>query len=211
MRDEVVQTDQGVPWTQVLFRTLGAAVAVTLALFLLSLPTELGQDPPVIQSASLLSKKEIAKIIWQVATRHELDPALLQAVIRVESNFNPMAVSPKGALGLMQLMPDTAASLHVGNPFDPVENIRAGAKQLRYLLNRFQEDLELALAAYHAGEARVSRHQGIPPIKSTEHYVSKVLGYYEGFRASRSETRRDLRVPVQRQPPNPPSNPRRAL
>ncbi|MBP6199975.1 MAG: lytic transglycosylase domain-containing protein, partial [Nitrospira sp.] len=112
-----------------------------------------------------------------------LDPALLQAVIKVESNFNSDAVSSKGAIGLMQLMPLTAAALHVLDPFDPKDNIHAGAALLRRLLNRFDGDLSLALAAYHIGETRVRQTLGTPALPATQLYVERVLGHYHRFRA----------------------------
>lgn len=123
-------------------------------------------------------------IIEHYARWYGLDPALLAAVIQVESSFNPFAVSPKGALGLMQLMPETALSWQVADPMNPSQNIRGGALQLRYLLVRFNDDLELALAAYHAGETRVSRHEGIPPLASTQQYVDRVLDIYRGLQVS---------------------------
>lgn len=123
-------------------------------------------------------------IIQHYARWYGLDPALLSAVIQVESSFNPLAVSEKGALGLMQLMPETALSWQVTDPMNPRQNIRGGALQLRYLLVRFGDDLELALAAYHAGETRVSRYEGIPPITSTQQYVERVLDIYRGLQVS---------------------------
>lgn len=123
-------------------------------------------------------------IIQHYARWYGLDPALLSAVIQVESAFNPFAVSEKGALGLMQLMPETASSWQVADPMNPRQNIRGGALQLRYLLVRFNDDLELALAAYHAGEARVSRYEGVPPIASTQQYVDRVLDIYRGQQVS---------------------------
>jgi soluble lytic murein transglycosylase-like protein len=104
--------------------------------------------------------ESIIALIAASAAQYGLDPALLQAVIKVESNFNSDAVSSKGAIGLMQLMPLTAAALHVLDPFDPKDNIHAGAALLRRLLNRFDGDLSLALAAYHIGETRVRQTLG---------------------------------------------------
>ncbi|GKS60256.1 hypothetical protein YTPLAS18_37830 [Nitrospira sp.] len=121
--------------------------------------------------------------IHQYAWRYGLDPALLTAIIQVESSFNPLAVSNKGALGLMQLMPRTASSLDVTDPMDPQQNILGGAKQMRYLLDRFGDNLEFALAAYHAGVSRVLRHEGIPPYSSTQTYVKNVLRTYRNLQA----------------------------
>jgi soluble lytic murein transglycosylase-like protein len=108
------------------------------------------------------------------AEEASLDPALVAAVAAVESGFNPRAVSPAGAVGVMQLMPGTAAELGVSDPFDPAQNVRAGARYLRNLLDRFGK-LELALAAYNAGPGAVERYGGIPPYRETVEYVKKVL------------------------------------
>ncbi|MCI1278057.1 MAG: lytic transglycosylase domain-containing protein [Nitrospira sp.] len=126
--------------------------------------------------------ESIIALIAASAAQYGLDPALLQAVIKVESNFNSDAVSSKGAIGLMQLMPLTATALHVLDPFDPKDNIRAGAALLRRLLNRFDGDLTLALAAYHVGEARVRQAIGVPALPATQLYVERVLGHYNRFR-----------------------------
>ncbi len=120
------------------------------------------------------------ELIEQTARRHGLDPALLQAVIQVESAYNPDAVSPKGAVGLMQLMPATAARYQVEDRTDPEENLRGGATYLKYLLELFNQDHRLALAAYHAGEGAVLRHdRQIPPYPETIDYVDKVLKVYQ--------------------------------
>jgi hypothetical protein len=113
--------------------------------------------------------------IRDVATRHGVDPALVESVIRVESAWNPWAVSRKGAQGLMQLMPRTASALGVRDAFDPRQNIEGGVRHLRYLLDRYPSDLTLALAAYNAGERAVDQHGGIPPYPETQQYVQKVL------------------------------------
>ena len=112
-------------------------------------------------------------IVREAAARNRLDPRLLMAVIRVESNFQPRARSPKGAMGLMQLMPDTARQYEVADAYDAHANVDAGARHLRSLLDRF--DLSLALAAYNAGEAAVRRFGGIPPYRETQDYVRRIL------------------------------------
>ncbi|MGB9791097.1 MAG: lytic transglycosylase domain-containing protein [Thermacetogeniaceae bacterium] len=106
-----------------------------------------------------------------------IDPALLKAVARAESGLNPRAVSPAGALGIMQLMPATARALGVKDPFDPLQSIFGGARYLRYLLDRFGGDVRLALAAYNAGPGAVQRWGGVPPYRETREYVERVLGY----------------------------------
>ena len=123
------------------------------------------------------SKHDIRRAIVFYAKRYRLDPALLRAVIKAESDFRQHVVSKKGAVGLMQLTPDTAATLRVVNVYDSVENIRGGAKQLRHLLNLYRGDLPLALAAYNAGVHRVKGDR-VPKIRETRLYVRKVLRYY---------------------------------
>lgn len=123
------------------------------------------------------SKQEIRRAVTFYARRYRLDPALLRAVIKAESDFRQHVVSKKGAIGLMQLTPDTAATLRVANVYDSIDNIRGGARQLRRLLNRYQENLPLALAAYNAGVNRVKGRR-VPPIRETRLYVRKVLRYY---------------------------------
>lgn len=119
----------------------------------------------------------------EVGKNFSLDPALLKAIAKVESSFNPKAISPKGALGLMQLMPETAELVGVENPFDPLENLKGGALYLKKLLEEFG-DLELALAAYNAGPEKVRTYGGIPPYPETQAYVKDVLYYYTLYRTS---------------------------
>ena len=120
-------------------------------------------------------------IILRAADRHNIDPALIRAVIMAESSYNPKAISKSGAKGLMQLMPRTAKALGVKDILDPIHNINGGTKYLRQLLNRFNGDIKLALAAYNAGSRHVKRYRGIPPFKETRTYVKKVLSYYKNY------------------------------
>jgi soluble lytic murein transglycosylase-like protein len=122
--------------------------------------------------------KGFGSLIAEAAAKHGLDPVLLESVIRAESGFDPRAVSSKGAQGLMQLMPATAAELEVGDPFDPHANVDGGARYLRALLELFGGDMGLALAAYNSGRGRVERSGDIPPIAETRRYVQRVLSYY---------------------------------
>ena len=125
-----------------------------------------------------LSAQEVEPWIRWAGRHHKLPPALIKAVIRVESNFNPAATSPKGAQGLMQLMPGTAEQLQVTDPYDIQENIWAGTRYLGMLLQKFNNNLALALAAYNAGPQRVERCQGIPPIKETQGFVREVCANF---------------------------------
>jgi len=131
---------------------------------------------PVSQLACApLPPAVLAPIFDRAASAYALESSLLRAVARKESAFYPCAVSRAGAMGLMQLMPETAATLGVADPFDAEQNIFAGAQFLRFLLDRFQNDLGLALSAYNAGPSRVERHGGIPPIPETQDYVMSIL------------------------------------
>jgi len=127
-------------------------------------------------------------IIFQAANRHNIEPALVKAVIMAESGYNSKAVSDKGARGLMQLMPATAEMLGVEDYYHPEDNINAGVKYLKQLLDQFGGDVELALAAYNAGCGRVREYQGIPPYKATQEYVKKVIEYYEFYKEQMSNT-----------------------
>jgi len=119
-------------------------------------------------------------IVHEKASNYNIDPSLIKAVIKTESNWNCRAISRKGAMGLMQLMPSTANDMNVHNPFDPEENIEGGTKYLKYLLEKFNGDLTLALAAYNAGPKTVEKFGYIPPITETKQYVNKVLSLYNG-------------------------------
>lgn len=120
--------------------------------------------------------------IWEIADRYQMDPYLIKAVIRTESAFNSKAVSRAGAQGLMQLMPGTAEELEVEDPFDPRENIDGGTRYLKKMLETFEGNLVLSLAAYNAGPNAVMRAKGVPKIPETVDYVSKVMKLYRGYR-----------------------------
>lgn len=129
----------------------------------------------------VLSDRELEPVISRYSRQHQLHPALIRAVIKAESDFNPQAVSRAGAIGLMQLMPQTAARMDVRDLYDPEDNIGGGTKYLRQLLDRFRGNLPLALAAYNSGEHTVDRYRGLPPIDETRQYVRKVIRYYRTF------------------------------
>jgi hypothetical protein len=127
--------------------------------------------------------KKFDQIIINAANKHKIDPALIKAVIKAESNFNNQAISPVGAQGLMQLMPATASQLQVEDAFHPEKNIEGGVRYLRYLLNLYRGNLTLALAAYNAGEKAVAKyHNQVPPYRETQNYVKRVLSFYNSFR-----------------------------
>jgi len=121
------------------------------------------------------------EIINQVAERFEVESSLIIAIIKTESDFNHTAVSRKGAEGLMQIMPDTASMMKLEKPFNPEENIMAGTRYLRLLLERFNNDKTLALAAYNAGPETVEIYHGVPPFPETRNFIHKVLSYYEQY------------------------------
>lgn len=123
-------------------------------------------------------------IIEEMAARHNVDPALVKAVIHTESYFDYRATSHAGARGLMQLMPQTARRYGVTDIYDPEQNLRAGVEHLRYLLDKYPNKLAWALAAYNAGEQAVKRYAGIPPYEETRNYVKKVMAYHDFYRNS---------------------------
>lgn len=131
--------------------------------------------------SSYYSSNDFNDIIEEAASAHEISSSLIKAVIKVESNFNPNAVSPKGAKGLMQIMPGTMRDLNIDNPFNPYENVMGGAKYIRDLLRRFNNELTLALAAYNAGPGAVEKYNNIPPFDETIGYVQKVLHFHRMY------------------------------
>ena len=130
--------------------------------------------PAQVPAGRAVRGAEFDSLITKHAAAHDINPVLVRAVIEAESAFNPRAVSHVGAMGLMQLMPGTARDLGVVNPFDPDENIRGGTQYLKSLLDRFDNDIDLALAAYNAGPGAVERYDGVPPYRETRNYVAKI-------------------------------------
>ena len=133
---------------------------------------------------TLTTAADIDSAIEEAAARHNVDPNLVRAVVKVESNFNPNAVSRKGAMGLMQLMPSTARQLKVNNPFDPEQNVDAGVRHLKQLLESYGGDIKLTLAAYNAGAGAVARSSGVPRYAETQNYVRRITNLYYGRSAS---------------------------
>ncbi|MEZ4598957.1 MAG: lytic transglycosylase domain-containing protein [Syntrophotaleaceae bacterium] len=129
-----------------------------------------------------LVKEDVSAVIARYAQTFNLEEALIKAVIKAESNYDPKAVSRKGAQGMMQLIPETARLMNVSDPFNPEENIRGGSRYLRKMLDEFDGNLELALAAYNAGPGSVRRHKGIPPFQETRQYIERVKKYLHQYR-----------------------------
>src|SRR5262245_12322267 len=145
----------------------------------MGLHASLGGDPSKYEETVRLTAKEFS-----------LEPSLVKAVIRAESNFDPMAISPKGAMGLMQLMPDTARMHEVRNAFDPTENIHGGVRHLRYLMDRYGGNLDLVLSAYNAGTKPVDEARGIPSIPETQEYVRRVRFFHAVYRSGQAKVAR---------------------
>ncbi|TKS58943.1 MAG: hypothetical protein EWM72_02595 [Nitrospira sp.] len=133
-----------------------------------------------------VSDQELEDAVTRVAQEYRLSPALLMAVMKAELDFNPTVISKAGAVGIMQLIPETAIRHGVRNLYDTKENIAGGARHLRYLLDCFHGNIRLALAAYNAGERKVDRYRQIPPFKETRTYVKKVMGFYRDYWTSQS-------------------------
>ena len=143
-------------------------------------PIEGRANGPSAVTADSVDKAELREMVRRVSTEQGLDPRLVDALVRVESAYNPRAVSHKGALGLMQLMPATARRLDVEDPFDPEQNVRGGVREFSRLIDRYSGSLQLALAAYNAGEGAVERYRGIPPYRETRDYVARIMTIYTG-------------------------------
>lgn len=133
---------------------------------------------PIAAAPTPQNPQKLADVISSISSRQQIDPDLVNSVIHAESGFNPHAVSPKGARGLMQLMPQTASKLGVSNPFDPTANVDGGTRYLRELLERYNFDMVKALAAYNAGPQRVEQYGGVPPYYETRAYVARIVRDY---------------------------------
>jgi hypothetical protein len=143
---------------------------------------EKGSSPAQVVKNLKPDTDKFDHLIAESCRLHGVDFALVKAIIRAESCFDPYAISSKGAEGLMQLMPETSERLDVANPFDPGENIRGGVKYLKYLLGRFDHDVRLSLAAYNAGETTVAQVKGVPNYRETKNYIAEVLRYYQEYK-----------------------------
>jgi len=173
------------------------ATVIIFVIFALCLRESKVAIQPVIESqvpfkieVPYFVKKSVHKfhpIILEAAGQYQIEAALIKAIIMAESSYNPWAISKKGAIGLMQIMPRTAESLGVENIFDPEHNINAGVKYYKQLLAKFKGDVKLALAAYNAGAKNVLKYQGIPPFKATQCYVKKVFEYYQYYKMDMAE------------------------
>lgn len=143
---------------------------------------DIGNDKHSSSFSYIRDSNQYDSLISELSNKHQVDFALIKAIIRAESGFNPSAVSRKGAKGLMQLMPETAMRMNVSNVFNPRENIDGGVRYFKYLLSVFNDDLRLSLAAYNAGENVVGELRSIPPYRETADYVKKVLSFYQSYR-----------------------------
>lgn len=143
---------------------------------------DVGEESRAVSFLSPRDLKLFDSLIFEYSKKYQVDSALIKAIIRAESGFNPHAISRKGAKGLMQLMPETAVRWNVSNVFNPRENIEGGVRYFKYLLSLFNNDLRLSLAAYNAGENVVFELGTIPPYRETVDYVRKVLNFYQSYR-----------------------------
>jgi len=168
--------------TVTLFLKGGGDVTVPSTLIQGIVPDEIVEEVEKAAADLTGEPKDIKTLAAETARRHGLDPALVLAVVSVESGFRPDAVSRKGAQGLMQLMPGTARELGVADPLDPAANLDGGTRHLNALLQQYKGDLKRALAAYNAGAGAVKRHGGVPPYRETREYVQKVLDRYKPAR-----------------------------
>lgn len=160
----------------------------------------LSHKPPTRHARyyNMATKGQISPIIQNLAQIHEMDPFLVEAVVKAESDYDPMAISRTGAQGLMQIMPMTGMDLGLQNPFDPKENLDAGIRHLKKLMSKYESNLDLALAAYNAGEMAVSKYKGVPPYPETVDYIQKIKKYYSQFslQSNNSLKQNDVPKPV---------------
>ena len=148
---------------------------------LLALPViSSGAAPAVDSGRTAMDRADLHQLVQAISREHGVDPKLVDALVQVESAYDPNAVSRRGAMGLMQLMPATAERLKVDDPFDPEKNIRGGVKEFSRLIDQYSGNLQFALAAYNAGEGAVSRYRGVPPYTETRNYISRILTIYTG-------------------------------
>jgi len=138
------------------------------------------EKPPMSLNSGVADRYD--DLITEASKKHGVSFSLLKALIKIESDFNPRAISSAGAIGLMQIMPENIRALNIKDPFDPLENIMGGARYLKQLITRFDGKLPMALAAYNAGPNVVDRYKRIPPFKETEDFVEKVMKYYSTFK-----------------------------
>lgn len=139
-------------------------------------------DPAGGATYNAAEARSLEEAITRIAYRHGIRPSFVRAVIQAESNYNAAAISPKGAVGLMQLMPGTAVKFGVRNRFDPLQNLEGGVRYLRHLMDQYPGQYHLVLAAYNAGESAVERHRGMPPYRETRQFVPRVVRYYDRLR-----------------------------
>jgi len=162
-------------------------------------------QPFGVRSTPKASPQEIADAIGSASSRYKLDPDFVSSVVSAESGFNSHAISPKGAQGLMQLMPGTASQLGVDNAFDPVKNTDGGTRYLRMLLERFNFDVAKALAAYNAGPLRVDQHNGVPPYLETRKYVARIINDYNRKKLAQEKSAKRLNTASKSKPQKAPT------
>ena len=156
-------------------------VSFCVVCVLLTLPAMFSAAAPAAASGrTALDSADLRQLVQTISREHGVDPSLVDALVRVESAYDPNAVSRRGAMGLMQLMPATAKRLGVDDPFDPEKNIRGGVREVSRLIDHYSGNLQFALAAYNAGEGAVARYRGVPPYAETRNYVSRILTIYTG-------------------------------
>jgi len=156
--------------------------------------------PPTVHARyyNMAAKGKISPLIQNLAQQHEMDPHLVEAVVKAESDYDPFALSKKGAQGLMQIMPMTGIDLGLQNPFDPQQNLDAGIRHLKKLMTKYENNVDLALAAYNAGEMSVKKYKGVPPYPETLDYIQKIKKYYSQFstQSTTSLKQNDITKPV---------------